>query len=47
LLVLALLVPCSLGSAELEPISDQELIMAVDATTMLGRIARGNWEWRS
>ena len=45
--MLALLMPAALGSAELEPISDQELIMAVDATTMLGRIARGTWEWRT
>lgn len=45
-LILALaLLPRGLGSAELPSLSDVELIEAVDATTMLGKMARGTWEW--
>lgn len=47
LLALLFLVPVHVDSAILEPISDHELIMAVDATTLLGRIYRGTWEWSS
>jgi hypothetical protein len=47
ILALLILLPCALGSADLAPVSDAELIDAIDATTMLGRIARGTWEWKS
>lgn len=47
LLALLFLAPVHLDSASLEPISDQELIMAVDETTLLGQIARGTYRWRS
>ena len=47
LLALLFLSPVHVDSAILEQISDQELLEAVDATTLLGQITRGGYRWRT
>lgn len=47
ILLACLFIPAGLDSAPVGLISDDELIEAIDATTILGRMARGTWEWSS
>ena len=45
-LLVVLIFAGRLGSAELVDVSDETLIEEIDKTTMLGRMARGTWDWR-
>ena len=47
LLILAILLPSSLGSAAIAVPTDAEYWNDYDRTTLLGQIARGTYRWRS